>query len=404
MPPDRLRWQAASRRTRHAARRRPRRRTLDGVWSQRSVIDYGLARRATLTALFARARPRADDACDAHPYLLRAARFHGEPTGRDCPVCRRGAAGRGDLRLRRRARPVLGPGQGDRASSSEMAHEHGEFRVYVVEVCQRLRMEPPGPLLRPGGRSRPRGRHRGATPDRVRRFDRTARRGNQPPSLRWRPAPSCPRRRRTCRTRRDRDESRLPAPAHDGFRRFVPSLRAVPGARRRRLPRAGRAARRRLRRDRRSRSRTTLVSRADHDRLLRRRQDRDRPLRRAEPDQRRRSTRCPTTCRRPCSPPRTASFYENRGISPTGIARAFWNNLRGGATQGGSTITQQYAKNAYLSSGAHLHAQGQGVLHRGQARPAATTRTRSSQDYLNTIYFGRGAYGIQTASQAYFGK
>ena len=63
------------------------------------------------------------------------------------------------------------------------------------------------------------------------------------------------------------------------------------------------------------------------------------------------------------------SFYENRGISPTGIARAFWNNLRGGATQGGSTITQQYAKNAYLSSGAHLHAQVQGVLHRGQAGP-----------------------------------
>ncbi len=44
------------------------------------------------------------------------------------------------------------------------------------------------------------------------------------------------------------------------------------------------------------------------------------------------------------------TFYENRGISPTGIARAFWNNLRGGATPGGSTITQQYAKNAYLSS------------------------------------------------------
>jgi membrane peptidoglycan carboxypeptidase len=43
------------------------------------------------------------------------------------------------------------------------------------------------------------------------------------------------------------------------------------------------------------------------------------------------------------------SFYRNKGISPTGIARAFWNNLRTGSTQGGSTITQQYAKNAYLS-------------------------------------------------------
>ena len=88
--------------------------------------------------------------------------------------------------------------------------------------------------------------------------------------------------------------------------------------------------------------------RADHDRLLRRRQDRDRPLRRAEPHQRR---------PRPGARPRAEGgargrgpvFYENKGISPTGIARAFWNNLRGGSTQGGSTITQQYAKNAYLT-------------------------------------------------------
>ena len=78
------------------------------------------------------------------------------------------------------------------------------------------------------------------------------------------------------------------------------------------------------------------------------------------------------------------SFYENRGISPTGIARAFWNNLRGGSTQGGSTITQQYAKNAYLS----------------QER----TKDEILADYLNTIYFGRGAYGIETAAQTYFGK
>jgi hypothetical protein len=76
----------ASRSTPPAAR--PDRRTLDGVWSQRSVIDYGLARRATLTSLLGAGAVTREDACDAHPYLLLAARHHGEPTGRECPVCR----------------------------------------------------------------------------------------------------------------------------------------------------------------------------------------------------------------------------------------------------------------------------------------------------------------------------
>ena len=44
-----------------------------------------------------------------------------------------------------------------------------------------------------------------------------------------------------------------------------------------------------------------------------------------------------------------SAFYRNKGVSPTGIARAFWNNLRTGSTQGGSTITQQYVKEAYLT-------------------------------------------------------
>ena len=73
------------------------------------MVDYGLARRAALTALRGTGSTAREDVCDAHPYLVLAARHHGEPTGRTCPVCRR----------------VL----------EEMAHEHGEFRVYVVEVC-----------------------------------------------------------------------------------------------------------------------------------------------------------------------------------------------------------------------------------------------------------------------------
>lgn len=104
------------------------------MWSQRSVVDYGLARRATLESLLGGGPTTPDDVRDAHPYLRRAARFHGEPTGRGCPLCRH-------VRLAEVAYVYgeqLGPYQGRvraRAELAAMAHEHGEFRVYVVEVC-----------------------------------------------------------------------------------------------------------------------------------------------------------------------------------------------------------------------------------------------------------------------------
>ena len=96
-------------------------------------------------------------------------------------------------------------------------------------------------------------------------------------------------------------------------------------------------------------------------------------------------------------------FYENEGISPAGIARALWNNVTGGDTQGASTITQQYARNAYLTQERTLTRKVKEAilaikLSRGE------TKEDVLEDYLNTIYFGRGAYGVQAASQAYFGK
>lgn len=96
-------------------------------------------------------------------------------------------------------------------------------------------------------------------------------------------------------------------------------------------------------------------------------------------------------------------FYENEGISPVGIARALWNNISGGETQGASTITQQYARNAYLSQEQTLTRK---VKEAFLAIKLARSQTKDEvlEDYLNTIYFGRGAYGIQAASQAYFGK
>jgi membrane peptidoglycan carboxypeptidase len=97
------------------------------------------------------------------------------------------------------------------------------------------------------------------------------------------------------------------------------------------------------------------------------------------------------------------SFYDNRGVSLTGILRAFWSNLRGNSTQGGSTITQQYVKNYYLEPEQTYKRKIE------EAFLAIKIDQQLSKDeilanYLNTIYFGRGAYGIQTASQAYFGK
>jgi membrane peptidoglycan carboxypeptidase len=97
------------------------------------------------------------------------------------------------------------------------------------------------------------------------------------------------------------------------------------------------------------------------------------------------------------------NFYSEAGISPRGIGRALWADVRGGEVQGGSTITQQYAKNAYLTQERTLSRKLREIVF------AVKLNNNKSKDeilegYLNTIYFGRQAYGIQTASQTYFGK
>jgi hypothetical protein len=104
------------------------------MWSQRLVVDYGLARRATLSELTSGGLT-VDDACDAHPYLLRAAKYHGEPTTEPCPVCQRGNLTHvtyvyGDELGRYAGRVKV------TAELREMARDFAEFRVYVVEVCQ----------------------------------------------------------------------------------------------------------------------------------------------------------------------------------------------------------------------------------------------------------------------------
>lgn len=98
------------------------------------------------------------------------------------------------------------------------------------------------------------------------------------------------------------------------------------------------------------------------------------------------------------------TFWTNKGVDPKGIVRAALSNVTGsGGTQGASTLTQQYVERYYLDTT---------TSYAGKAREAIialkVAQTQPKEEvlgnYLNTIYWGRGAYGIQAASQEYFGK
>ncbi|MFE6054323.1 transglycosylase domain-containing protein [Kitasatospora sp. NPDC056446] len=96
------------------------------------------------------------------------------------------------------------------------------------------------------------------------------------------------------------------------------------------------------------------------------------------------------------------SFYQNRGIDLKGMVRAGWNTLLGKGMQGGSTITQQYVKNYYLTQDQTIERKGRELL-----IALKVDQQRDKKDilagYLNSSYFGRGAYGIQSAAHAYYG-
>ncbi|WP_231839512.1 transglycosylase domain-containing protein [Blastococcus saxobsidens] len=96
------------------------------------------------------------------------------------------------------------------------------------------------------------------------------------------------------------------------------------------------------------------------------------------------------------------SFYTDPGISFTGIVRAAWNNLTGGETQGGSTITQQYVKNAFLTHDQTFSRKFQ-ELFLAIKLDNNFSKEQILENYLNTIYYGRGAYGIEAAANTYFG-
>lgn len=96
------------------------------------------------------------------------------------------------------------------------------------------------------------------------------------------------------------------------------------------------------------------------------------------------------------------NFFSHDGVAPLGIARALYRDLKGDAVQqGGSTITQQYVKNAYLTSERSLTRKlKEAVL--SIKLEQRMSKEQILENYLNTVYFGRWAYGIQAASRAYF--
>jgi hypothetical protein len=101
------------------------------------VVDYSLQRRSVLAGVRAN-HAAAMDACDAHPYLMQAAKFHGEPTEDDCPVCRKERL----THVHYVYGDELRTGSGQAKSIAEltrMSMDHREFTVYVVEVCRSCR-------------------------------------------------------------------------------------------------------------------------------------------------------------------------------------------------------------------------------------------------------------------------
>lgn len=115
-------------------RQSQRRRTLVNVRLQRQVVDYALRRRSLLADVYS-GRTGVYEVCDANPYLLRAAKFHGKPSSVMCPICRKEP-----LTL---VSWVFGDHLGAVSGSARTAEElvvlasrYDEFSVHVVEVCR----------------------------------------------------------------------------------------------------------------------------------------------------------------------------------------------------------------------------------------------------------------------------
>ncbi|MBP0458221.1 transglycosylase domain-containing protein [Streptomyces montanisoli] len=96
------------------------------------------------------------------------------------------------------------------------------------------------------------------------------------------------------------------------------------------------------------------------------------------------------------------TFYQDSGVDFRGTARALFNTVTGKGKQGGSTITQQYVKNYYLSQNQTISRKLKELVISLKV-DSKESKNDILAGYINTSYFGRGAYGIQAAAQAYYG-
>lgn len=97
-------------------------------------------------------------------------------------------------------------------------------------------------------------------------------------------------------------------------------------------------------------------------------------------------------------------FYEHKGVDPVGILRSLYVDIKTGRpAQGASTITQQYVRNIYLSREKTLERKLKEAILAYRIEQIYSKET-ILEKYLNTVYFGNGCYGVETASQVYFGK
>jgi penicillin-binding protein 1A len=98
-------------------------------------------------------------------------------------------------------------------------------------------------------------------------------------------------------------------------------------------------------------------------------------------------------------------FFEHEGVDVRGIGRALWADVtRGGAVQGASTISQQFVKNALAAQGHRTILQKLREAALAYHLERQWSKRKILTQYLNTVYFGNGAYGIESAVRSYFGK
>ena len=98
-----------------------------------------------------------------------------------------------------------------------------------------------------------------------------------------------------------------------------------------------------------------------------------------------------------------AEFYHHHGVNARSLIRALLANVSaGGVTQGGSTITQQVVKNALLTPKRDANRKLKEAIYAVRLEKQMT-KDEILERYLNTVYFGNGAYGVQAAAELYFG-